>query len=148
MTARLSYFVFLLISEYWKYQLKAEQLQSQLTQTFAALSDPIRRAVLSRLMSGEATVGELARGIRISAPSFSRHLKVLESAGLIAREPDAQWRRCRIKPQALRTAFDWLKNYDRIWDDQLNKLSAYVDELNAGAKTRAAHGKRRTSSRG
>ena len=127
--------------------MKNEQLQDQLTRTFAALSAPTRRAILSRLVTGEATVGELAQGIRISAPSFSRHLKVLESAGLITREHDAQWRRCRIQPQALRTAFDWLKNYDRIWDDQLSRLSAYVDELNAGAKARAANGKQRTSSR-
>lgn len=123
--------------------MKGEQLQSQLTRTFAALADPTRRAVLARLMEGEATVGDLARGVRISAPSFSRHLKVLESAGLIAREADAQWRRCRLQPQALHTAFDWLKNYEQVWDEQLNKLSAYVDELNAGTKTRGPHGKRR-----
>ena len=127
--------------------MKGEQLQRQLTRTFSALADPTRRAVLARLMTGDATVGELARGIRISAPSFSRHLKVLETAGLIAREHDAQWRRCRIQPVGLRTAFDWLKNYDQIWDEQLNKLSAYVDELNAGANTRRPHGKRRTSPR-
>jgi DNA-binding transcriptional ArsR family regulator len=139
--------VFSLISVFRNYQLKSEQLQCQLTRTFAALADPTRRAVLSRLITGEATVGELARGIRISAPSFSRHLKVLESAGLIAREHDAQWRRCRIQPQALRTAFDWLKNYDQIWDDQLNKLSAYVDKLNAGNNARGPHGKRRASPR-
>jgi DNA-binding transcriptional ArsR family regulator len=98
-------------------------------------------------MSGEATVGDLAQGIRISAPSFSRHLKVLEGAGLIAREPDAQWRRCRIQPEALHTAFEWLKNYEQVWDEQLDKLSAYVDELNAGKKERVRHGKRRASPR-
>jgi DNA-binding transcriptional ArsR family regulator len=102
----------------------------QLTLVFAALADPTRRAVLGRLKRGEATVGELAQDFDMSAPSFSRHVKVLERAGLIAREPDAQWRRCRLQEPALRAAVEWLKTYERLWDDQLDKLAQYVGALN------------------
>ena len=117
--------------------------QEHLDATFSALADPTRRAVLARLMDGQATVGELARGIRISAPSFSRHLKVLEKAGLISRQHDAQWRRCQIQPRALRVAFDWLKDYEQIWAGQLDKLSAYVDRLNSEEGNRGLQRERR-----
>jgi len=119
------------------------QRQDRLTATFSALADPTRRAVLARLIDGRATVGELARGTKISAPSFSRHLKVLERAGLIARERDAQWRRCRLQPRALQAAFDWLKDYEQLWDEQLEKLAAYVDQLNAAAPSRRSRDTRR-----
>jgi DNA-binding transcriptional ArsR family regulator len=85
--------------------------------------------VLARLIRGDATVGELARYTSISAPSFSRHIKVLERAGLISRERQAQWRRCALQPEALREALDWLKDYEHIWEDQFNKLSAYIEQL-------------------
>lgn len=113
----------------------------KLDATFSALADPTRRAILSRLVDGQATVGELARGSRISAPSFSRHLKVLEQAGLIARQADAQWRRCRLEPLGLRAAFDWLQGYEQMWSGQLDKLADYVDELNAQEKRQRDSGR-------
>jgi DNA-binding transcriptional ArsR family regulator len=84
--------------------------------TFAALADPTRRAILARLARGDAVVGDLARPFAISLPAVSRHLRVLERARLIERRVDAQWRVCRLRPQALRTAASWIEEYRRFWE--------------------------------
>jgi DNA-binding transcriptional ArsR family regulator len=107
--------------------------------TFAALSDPTRRAILTRLTKGEATVNELAAPFSMSLPSISRHLKVLERAGLISRAREAQWRPCRIEVKALREVDDWIKEYRRMWEARLDRLDDYLIELqskqNGGKKS-------------
>ena len=112
-----------------------------LSTIFAALADPTRRGILLQLKRGEASVGELARSAAMSAPSFSRHIKVLEGAGLITRHTDAQWRRCRLRQPALQAALDWLKSYEQLWDDQLDKLADYVDQLEHTAAQRVPSGR-------
>jgi DNA-binding transcriptional ArsR family regulator len=103
-----------------------------LSATLAALADPTRRAILTRLVQGEATVSELAKPFEISLPAVSRHLKVLESAGLISRGREAQWRPCKLEVQSLRVVDDWLAIYRRFWDESFDKLAAYLDELKPG----------------
>src|SRR5450432_3144079 len=100
-----------------------------LSAKFAALADPTRRAILARLASGETSVGELAKPFEMSMPAVSKHLKVLERAGLIARGREAQWRPCRIEPRALKTVDDWLERYRRFWDESLDRLDDYLREL-------------------
>jgi DNA-binding transcriptional ArsR family regulator len=100
-----------------------------LTTTFAALADPTRRAILSRLSTGEASVTELAEPFDISLPAVSRHLKVLERAGLIARSREAQWRRCRIEASPLRDASAWIEDYRALWEARLDRLDAYLMAL-------------------
>jgi DNA-binding transcriptional ArsR family regulator len=100
-----------------------------LSVTLAALADPTRRAILSRLAEGEATVNEIAEPFDISLPAVSRHLKVLETAGLISRSRDAQWRPCRLETKALRTVDNWLARYRRFWTDRFDKMDAYIAEL-------------------
>ena len=100
----------------------------RLSQTFAALADPTRRAVLSRLAKGEASVGELARPFDISLPAVSRHLKVLEQAQLIERETDAQWRLCRIRGRPLREAHAWIERYRRFWEERLDQLVDFLEK--------------------
>lgn len=102
-----------------------------LSATFGALADPTRRAILARLSKGEATVTELAEPFAMSLPAISRHLKVLERAGLISRGRDAQWRPCRLEPEALRTVDDWLDNYRRLWSESFDRLDDYLSELQA-----------------
>lgn len=97
--------------------------------TFAALADPTRRAILARLAQGEASVMELAEPFAISQPAISKHLKVLEQAGLISRGRDAQRRPCRIEPAALAQASGWLESYRRLWEDNFQRLDALLDEL-------------------
>jgi DNA-binding transcriptional ArsR family regulator len=97
--------------------------------TFAALADPTRRAILARLALGEAPVGELAAPFAMSGPAISKHLKVLERAGLISRGRTAQQRPARIEAQALKAASDWLADYRRLWDAKLNRLDDYLSEL-------------------
>ena len=97
-----------------------------LSQTFSALADPTRRAILARLATGEATVGELAEPFEISLPAVSRHLKVLTDAGLIERHTDAQWRRCELKAEGLRAAADWIEFYRRFWEQQFDRLDAFL----------------------
>src|ERR1700752_4875087 len=97
-----------------------------LSSTFAALADPTRRAILARLALGETSVSELAKPFDISGPAISPHLKVLEHAGLIARGREAQWRPCRIEPNALREVDDWLERYRRFWDESLDRLDDYL----------------------
>jgi DNA-binding transcriptional ArsR family regulator len=100
-----------------------------LSATFGALSDPTRRAILARLAAGDASVTELAEPFRISLPAVSRHLKVLERAGLIARSRTAQWRPCRLAPEPLKEATEWLDEYRRFWDESLDNLADYLKEL-------------------
>ena len=110
----------------------------QLDATFAALADPTRRAILARLASGEASVNDLARPFRISQPAVSRHLKVLERAGLISRSRDAQRRPCRIRAQPLAEASAWIENYRRFWEGNFRRLDALLEEMKAAE--RAASG--------
>lgn len=105
-----------------------------LSSTFAALADPTRRAILARLASGEATVNELAEPFDISLPAVSRHLKVLEGAGLISRGRDAQWRPCRLEPEALQRVDSWLEFYRRFWSGRFDKMDAYIKDLKKKGK--------------
>jgi len=95
--------------------------------TFAALADPTRRAILARLARGDAVVGDLARPFEISLPAISRHLRVLERARLIERRVNAQWRVCRLRPQPLRTAANWIEEYRRFWEQRLDDLAALLE---------------------
>ena len=97
-----------------------------LSTTFAALADPTRRAILARLTSGEASVTELAQPFEMSLPAISKHLKVLEHAGLIARGRDAQWRPCRLKAKPLKAVAEWAENYRRLWDESLDRLGEHL----------------------
>ena len=100
--------------------------QDRLSTTLSALADPTRRAILARLADGDATVGELAAPFAMSLPAVSRHLKVLERAGLIARGRNAQWRPCRLDPGPLRELAGWLDRYRRHWDASFDRLDAYL----------------------
>lgn len=100
-----------------------------LSATFSALADPTRRAILSRLMSGETAVTELARPFDMTLPAVTKHLKVLERAGLITRGRSAQWRPCRIAAGPLREIDVWLENYRRFWEGSLDRLETYLEEL-------------------
>ena len=104
--------------------------------TFAALADPTRRAILARLATGEASVAELAEPFDMSQPAISKHLKVLERAGLIARGRDAQRRPCHLEPQRLKQAADWLGTYRQFWEASYNRLDQYLQQLQAKEKTR------------
>lgn len=106
----------------------------RLSATFSALADPTRRAILARLAQGETSVGELAEPFDMSLPAISKHLKVLERAGLIARGREAQWRPCRIAPGALKDVDEWLQHYRRFWDASFDRLDAYLQELQAAEK--------------
>jgi len=103
----------------------------RLSTTFAALADPTRRAILARLVLGETSVTELSKPFDISGPAISKHLKVLQSAGLITRGREAQWRPCKIEPQALKPVDEWLENYRRLWEQRLDRLENYLRELQA-----------------
>ena len=106
----------------------------RLSMTFATLADPTRRAILARLASGEATVSELAEPFEMSLPAISKHLKVLERAGLIARGRDAQRRPCRIEARPLADASGWLEGYRRFWEGSFQRLDALLDELKTQRK--------------
>ena len=106
----------------------------RLSTTLAALADPTRRAILARLALGETSVTELAEPFGMSLPAVSKHLKVLERAGLIARGREAQWRPCRIEPAALKDVDDWLEEYRRLWDARLDRLDDYLKKLQAKEK--------------
>ena len=108
-----------------------------LNTTFAALADPTRRAILGRLASGEASVTELGEPFEMSLPAISKHLKVLERAGLIARGREAQWRPCRLAPGPLKDVSEWLEHYRRFWEESFDRLDDYLRELKGSAlKTR------------
>jgi DNA-binding transcriptional ArsR family regulator len=100
-----------------------------LSATFAALSDPTRRAILARLASGEATVAELAAPFRITPPAVTKHLKVLQRAGLIVQGRERQWRPCRLQPAPLKDAADWVAQYRQHWEQRLDRLEDYLHEL-------------------
>ncbi len=100
-----------------------------LSATFAALADPTRRAILARLVEGEAPVTELAEPFEMSLPAVSKHLKVLERACLIERSRHAQWRPCRLAPQPLREVAEWVERYRRFWEERLDRLDDYLSEL-------------------
>jgi DNA-binding transcriptional ArsR family regulator len=104
-------------------------MSDQLSNTFAALADPTRRAILARLASGEASVTELAQPFDMSMPAVSKHLKVLERAGLIARGREAQWRPCRIEAGPLKDISEWVEHYRIIWEQRFDRLDAYLREL-------------------
>jgi DNA-binding transcriptional ArsR family regulator len=101
----------------------------QLSEIFAALADPTRRAILARLISGEASVTHLAEPFEISMPAISKHLKVLERAGLIARGREAQWRPCRLEAGPLKDVSDWVAHYKRFWTESLDRLDDYLREV-------------------
>ncbi len=107
-----------------------------LSATFSALADPTRRAILARLALGEASVNELAAPFEISLPAVSKHLKVLERAGLIARGREAQWRPCRLEPTALKSVDEWLDEYRALWEDRFDRLDVYLKDLQAKGKKR------------
>ena len=100
-----------------------------LSTTFAALADPTRRAILARLAGGEATVSELAAPFDMSLPAISKHLKVLQRAGLVEQGRQAQWRPCRLRAERLRDASDWIGQYKRHWEASLDRLDAYLREI-------------------
>ena len=103
----------------------------RLSTTFSALADPTRRAILARLVSGEVSVTELAEPFAMSLPAVSKHLKVLERAGLIARSREAQWRPCRLEAGPLKDAADWLEHYRRFWEQSFDRLADYLGALQA-----------------
>src|ERR1700733_6537599 len=105
-----------------------------LSATFAALADPTRRAILARLASGETSVTKLAEPFEMSMPAVSKHLKVLERAGLIARGREAQWRPCRLKAEPLREAAGWIDEYRQFWEQSFDRLDEYLQRLQAEAK--------------
>jgi DNA-binding transcriptional ArsR family regulator len=105
------------------------QTPDPLSATLSALADPTRRAMLARLAEGEATVNEIAEPFEISLPAVSRHLKVLEAAGLISRGREAQWRPCRLETRALKNVDNWLSRYRRFWTQSFDKMDAYIAEL-------------------
>src|SRR5580692_1678903 len=112
----------------------------RLSTTFSALADPTRRAILARLISGEASVTELAEPFEMSLPAVSKHLKVLEHAGLITRGREAQWRPCRLEAGPLKDAADWTEPYRRFWEESFDRLDDYLHELQSKQKKEKKHG--------
>ena len=101
----------------------------QLSTTFAALADPTRRAILTRLLSGECSVGEIAKPFDMSLPAVSKHLRVLENAGLVKQRRDAQRRLCRIEAAPLKEMVDWAGHYRHLWEDRFDRLDTYLDQM-------------------
>jgi DNA-binding transcriptional ArsR family regulator len=101
----------------------------QLSATFSALADPTRRAILARLVAGETSVTELAKPFAMTLPAVTKHLKVLQGAGLITRSRQAQWRPCHLNPQPLRDVAAWVEPYRRLWDGRIDRLADYLREL-------------------
>ena len=123
---------------------------ARLDRTFAALADPTRRAILARLASGEAMVNELASPFAISAPAITRHLNVLERAALIVRERDGQFRRCRLNPQALLAAREWIDFHTRFWSESFERLDELLKtpaKPTPKPKARKSHGRRKPNRR-
>jgi DNA-binding transcriptional ArsR family regulator len=118
-------------------------MRDALSAAFSALADPTRRAILARLAQGDATVNELADPFEISLPAISRHLKVLEGAGLISRGREAQWRPCKLEPKRLKAVDDWLSVYRRFWDESLDRMAAYLEELGERESNKRPKKKRR-----
>lgn len=125
-------------------------LEDQLTLTFTALADPTRRAILNMLSKGEATVQELSRPFDISGPAITKHLNVLEKAGLISRGRDAQYRPCKLETENLKVASDWMSEYQKIWEDNFDRLEEYLNTLqqkNHHQKKGKKHGKSKPKSK-
>jgi DNA-binding transcriptional ArsR family regulator len=122
-------------------------MSDQLSTTFAALADPTRRAILARLASGECSVTKLAEPFEMSLPAVSKHLRVLERAGLIARGREAQWRPCRIEAGPLKEVVDWAERYRHIWEGRLDRLDAYLRQLQGKKKQKKerTHGRQQGS---
>jgi DNA-binding transcriptional ArsR family regulator len=114
-------------------------MTDQLSTTFAALADPTRRAILARLADGEASVTDLAAPFAMSLPAVSKHLKVLERAGLIERSREAQWRRCRLSAGPLREVVDWIEQYRRFWEESYQRLDDYLEILKEEKKDGRKH---------
>src|SRR5438105_1383272 len=114
----------------------------QLDATFGALADPTRRAILARLAAGEASVTELAEPFQMTLPAVSKHLKVLERAGLVARGRERQWRPARLEAGPLRDVAEWTEQYRRFWEESYDRLGKYLDELQGRGKERGDGGKR------
>ena len=112
-------------------------MYDQLSTTFAALSDPTRRAILARLALGETSVKKLSEPFAITAPSITKHLKVLERAGLITRGRDAQWRPCRLEAAPLRAVSEWVENYRQFWEEKFTGLDHYLSDLQRKEKRHA-----------
>jgi len=105
-----------------------------LSTTFSALADPTRRAILKRLSTGEKSVMELAKPFEMTLPAISKHLKVLERAGLIKRSREAQWRPCRLRAAPLKKASDWIEDYRQFWEERLDRLDTYLQDLQSREK--------------
>jgi DNA-binding transcriptional ArsR family regulator len=120
-------------------------MQDRLDSTFSALADPTRRAMLARLSQGEANVSELAGPFlkTMSLPAVTKHLKVLENAGLVSKGRNAQWRPCRINGEPLREALDWMEHYRVAWEEQLDRLGAYLQKKTQTKTRGAGHGRRK-----
>jgi|SRR5215510_9540869 len=118
-------------------------MADQLSTTFAALADPTRRAILARLALGECSVTELAEPFDMSLPAVSKHLRVLEHAGLIVRGREAQWRPCRIEAGPLKEVADWTERYRSLWEQRFNRLNRYLQQMKAKEEKR--HGRKRHS---
>ena len=114
-------------------------ISDELSATFGALADPTRRAILTRLAAGETSVTELAEPFEMSLPAVTKHLKVLERAGLITRSRQAQWRPCRLHAGPLKNASDWIEQYRRFWDESLDRLDKYLQDLQARDKHHEQH---------
>ena len=115
----------------------------RLSETFSALADPTRRAILARLALGEASVNELAAPFDMSLPAVSKHLKVLEHAGLITREREAQYRPAKLEPLALMSVDEWLERYRKLWNERFDRLDAYLKDLQAQQKREKKNARKR-----
>jgi DNA-binding transcriptional ArsR family regulator len=120
-------------------------MNDRLSETFGALADPTRRAILARLASGEASVTELSEPFAMSMPAISKHLKVLERAGLIARGREAQWRPCRLQAAPLQDVAGWIEHYRRFWEESFDRLGDYLQELKRDDARRNLKAKRKES---
>ena len=121
-------------------------MADQLSTTFAALADPTRRAILARLASGECSVTELAEPFEMTMPAVSKHLRVLERAGLIARGREAQWRPCRLEAAPLKEVAEWTERYRQIWEQHFDSLELYLQQMKTGQKKQEKkHGGKRRS---
>ncbi|MGH7740255.1 MAG: ArsR/SmtB family transcription factor [bacterium] len=116
-------------------------ISDQLSETFSALADPTRRAMVARLTRGEASVQELAKPFKMSLPAISKHLKVLEKSGLIERGRVAQSRPCRLKTQHIKEAVDWLEHHRKVWEERLDRLDDYLQQLQKQEKENDRHKK-------
>jgi DNA-binding transcriptional ArsR family regulator len=122
-------------------------MQDHLSSTFAALADPTRRAILARLALGETNVSDLAEPFQMSMPAVSKHLKVLERAGLIARGREAQWRPCRLNARPLKEAAGWIEEYRRFWTPYIDALERHLDRMKLSEASNKSSAKRRTTPR-